>query len=461
MYPYQVAQGQQDPYGSQPSYTQPQAPSPPPMPGTPSYQPTSAPSFSSGGMLRPQFGGQNPFGGQQQMGHMSGIVAPSHYNADGSSTPDYGAMQRAHQSGVRYSHGGHVPKTHKTGAMIDVHLGLPELEIMDHLQGKKMMDRRSGQRIYPHIEELIKNPHLRESIHGHFKQHLATGGHVDQEQAPHLMQMHAEGEHPMERVKIGPHTHNMLHYMAGGNCSHHMDGHPQYFAAGGFLKSLGSALGGAWGGIKNAGSAALDKLKQFGGNALQGAKESLPGIGRTVGGQLLGHGANILANKVGGTGGDVLRLLGGVGGAALQGNQQLTPMQQAISNGLTKTGMGVMSGQNVGKAVGSGIAEGAGSHGDSAAHSAVQRLGQGIESGENFGKTLGQAGMTGLNTGAQQMFGAQNAEQGVVPALSHVLGGAGTEGGMMGRAKEIGQGIVGRLPQYQAPLPEDMQYGTA
>ncbi len=253
-----------------------------------------------------------------------------------------------------YSHGGQVSGRHKTGSMIDAHFNIHELDHLDHLQGKKMVDRRSGERIYPHLEELIKNPHVRDNIHHHFKQHLATGGHVeDQETGHQLHQLAMDGRHgDREIAKIGPHTHHLFNYMAGHATRNPHDGLPEYWSLSGMLGSAGNA-------IKGFGSKAIDYAKKaapsiagFAGSAAQHlmpmATEKLTqhlggkyGDLGTMAGQFAGQAGQAGANKLAGYGGPAASRFGSIAGqsaaAGLQGREAgLSPsasMGHALATG--------------------------------------------------------------------------------------------------------------------------------
>ncbi len=188
------------------------------------------------------------------------------------------------------------------------HLAPHELDVMDHLQGGKELNKKSGARSYSHLEELLKNPHLKKRICDKAKQCKAEGGEIEDAHAMHDdvaedpyaaklqrlldMLLHkkkvspqdltkdeidflaANGDHgDREMAQIGPRTHHLFDQIAGHRTRNPKTGLPEYW-------SIGGALSGLWDSVK--GSGALESLKQ-------GA------IGAGKG--LLNAGANHLARK--------------------------------------------------------------------------------------------------------------------------------------------------------------------
>ena len=160
-------------------------------------------------------------------------------------------------------------KHHK---MIIAHFNPKELDILDHLQGKDERCPKSGIRTYTHLEELLKNPHIRETVHHHARHH-AMGGDVSMPYAHHLA---AGGRHgDTELGLIGPHTHHFFNQMAGHATHNPHTGHPEYF-------NLGEALSGLWNGIKGGAGWLGNKLSGlFGGghNGLDTLREVANNVG--------------------------------------------------------------------------------------------------------------------------------------------------------------------------------------
>lgn len=196
-----------------------------------------------------------------------------------------------------YAHGGEVRRSspHTAGKMIPVHISKQELAVLDHLQGVKKIDKKTGMRAYPVLEDLVKHPHLRETIHHHYKDHLATGGNVDAHHAKNLQQLAQDGRYgDTEMALIGPHTHHLFDYMAGGKTQNPKDGFPEYWSLGGTLKSIWNTVKSPFAKI---GQQALPQVAQYAGQKL--GEGALGDIGRMA----LNKGAEFGANKLGQMGG--------------------------------------------------------------------------------------------------------------------------------------------------------------
>lgn len=365
---------------------------------------------------------QPPQQGQQNSYAYGGLTTPG----------SYGHLY--HHDPV-HAHGGRtMSSTHRPGNMVSAHFNPHELDLLDHYQGKKMIDRRSGQRIYPHLEEIIKNPHMRESIHHHYKNHLATGGHVDKENAMKLQHMAANGRYgDTEIAKIGPHTHNLLNYMAGGVTRNPHDGHPEYWSLSGALGSLGNAL-------KSGYQAAKPAL-------MNTARAALPMVAQHIG------------QKLGGDmGGQFGSMLGGVG-SNMMGPQEenLTPYQRALQTGLTHTTGNLLQGKGLKESIGHGIREGATDASDSPVGAAIAQFGHNLSQGRGI--------MDSAKSGARYGFQQAGGRNAVVPTAAHIMGGIGQEGGVGARISQVGQRLLPnsqqmaqRQSQY-APQSRQQQYG--
>jgi len=318
---------------------------------------------------------------------------------------------------LNFNHGGmaHLSKPHRLGSMIDAHFNKKELDVLDYLQGKKMVDRRSGHRIYPDLEHIVKNPHFRETMHGHFKDHLATGGHVaHQEAGQHMHALARNGRFgDTEIAKIGPHLHVLLNHMAGHATHNPHDGHPEYW-------SLGGALGSMWNSLKGVGTSIGNKARAVG-RSIAGAA---PGAARSVASNLAPMAAEKLGQRFGGnTGAQIGNQLGSMAGKALAPTGPMTPMEEALSKGFTRAGSGLMTGEGARSAIGGGLHT-AGSTAESGPlSSGVARLGQGLESGQSPMDAIKAGANETLNQGAKQMYGVNSAREAIAPALSSAARG--------------------------------------
>src|SRR5882672_5285334 len=116
---------------------------------------------------------------------------PAPYELNSPTAPPSGAPQS-------FARGGRTSK-HR---MIKVHMNPHELQVLDHLQGRTDYSPQGIKR-YSHLEELLKNPHIVQSVHHHARQHRAHGGLT-----PALQHLRAGGRFgDSQLAEIGPHTH--------------------------------------------------------------------------------------------------------------------------------------------------------------------------------------------------------------------------------------------------------------
>jgi len=303
-----------------------------------------------------------------------------------------------------YAHGGRVRKATLTLAHMSPH----ELNILDHLQGGTERHNKSGVRSYSHLEELLKNPHIRANVHHHAREHHAMGGDADMSHAEvqHLAHYGRGGD--TEMALIGPHTHHLFNAMAGYSTRNPHDGHPEYF-------SLKGALSGLMKGIKGVGS-----------TVMKGVKAAAPTLG-AIGRAALPAVSNIVqdkfGDKMGGLGGVLGQLGSGLAGAAfdkMAGPGQHT-FGDAIGQGIGNFATAKHQGLSNREAIGQGIA-GAGTNMGSDSHlgGILQNVGQGIHSGQS----------------ARDMFNAN-----AVPAFTGALSGLGSAHEAYSQARKSGQGL--------------------
>jgi hypothetical protein len=375
------------------------------------------------------------------------------------------------------------------------HFSPQELHVMDHLQGHQERCPKTGLRSYSHLEEILKNPHILGTVHKHTHEHRqrhARGGEIE-----HLRRGGRNGD--TELALIGPHTHHLLHQLAGGSTTNPHTGHPEFWSLGSVLGGLGSALKGAAStvgkGISSAAKAAApfaqkafstigQGAKALGTHALSAAKAAAPHIGTaltTIAPLAAQFGQQYLANKLQGNPQDEdqgfnpenyinmlpesMQGLAQAGLGAYNSFRGGASPEQAFGQGLSQFGQQV--GGNVGNAMqGFGGALGQGKDIRSALGSGASRFGQGyggafgqglqsagnaFSRGEDFGQSLGQ----GFNKGLEALGGGR----GLANSASNVFRGYGTPGGMYGAAQREGRGYMQKaLPNYYSE--ENPQYYT-
>lgn len=261
-----------------------------------------------------------------------------------------GAMPH-HKEGHMQDHSHHNPPSRRN-KMILAHFSPHELTAMDEQQGSIHRDKKYGIRSYPHLEELLSNPHLMASVHHHAMEHHAHGGEVGH--MGHFSE--ANGMHgDTERAYIGPITRHFLDSYARQSINPR-DGHPQYWSLGSFLGGLGntlrrgvSSVGNAIGGFAQkalpiAGGvarAALPALSQIAGNALQN-RYGIEGLGDVASGALNQLG-NAGLDQVGATNSpSQFQSAAGNGlSGAVQSHLSGAPINQTIGRAMQTTAQGV------------------------------------------------------------------------------------------------------------------------
>lgn len=141
-------------------------------------------------------------------------------------------------AGLAFNRGGKVPR-----GLIAVHMNPQELDVLDHLQGHRK-HAPDHNRMYPDLEGVFRNAHIKSGMIDHAKQHYASGGHVG-----HMSPISASnGIHGDSQIAyIGPHMRQVFNEALGHKYDRNpYDGHPQYYGLGDFFNSIGSGLKSVW-----------------------------------------------------------------------------------------------------------------------------------------------------------------------------------------------------------------------
>lgn len=299
-----------------------------------------------------------------------------------------------------YARGGKVKKAHLTLAHMSPH----ELNILDHLQGGTERHNKSGIRSYSHLEELLRNPHIRSSVHHHAHEHRAEGGTISHEE---LEQFKHDGRHgDTEAALIGPHTHHLFNMMAGHSTRNPHDGHPEYF-------SLKGALSGLWNSIKGAGSKVGSLFKK--------SAPAFSSIGQAALPALTDVASNALGNKFGDVGKTIANMGSGLAQKGLDrlGGGQTSNIGNAIGSGLGQAIASKHAGQSFGQALGSGLSHTGSQFGSNALGKGLGALGQGMQTGQGAKDILKNVGSQAL----EGMGGLKGLSQMGMNALAHKQAG--------------------------------------
>lgn len=349
--------------------------------------------------------------------------------------------------------GGHR-KEHRT--MIKAHFSPRELDVMDVIQGSQKRHSKDGIRSYPHLEEILKNPHIRSHIHRHVTAH-AHGGQVHPDMK-HLYHVDAEhGRHgDTEVAYIGPHTRHLLDMWAGHQTHNPIDHAPEYFSLGNVFSGIGNALGGVgstlWNGIKSVGSGIYNAGKGLLGAAAPMVQQALPALGQMAGsalGSRFGGAGEMIGNALGGVAGNLGSNL--VGQLAPQQDEASAPYQQAATQGLNTMAQNLSSGQGLKEAALGGLSSYGGQLNNPAGNF-MQTAANAYGQGDNAQSALGQ----GLSRIGSQVPGAAgNFMQGAGSAMG---GGANPWQALMAGGRNVmsqfapqGGGQQGASPQ---PFPQ-------
>lgn len=330
------------------------------------------------------------------------------------------------QSPQYLARGGHASKHKK---MTLVHMNPHELSLLDHLQGGSEYGH-GGIKAYSHLEELLKNPHIVESIHRHahhHRQHHAYGG-------PSQQNMAALGRHgDSELAMIGPHTHGLFNQIAGYPTRNPYTGHPEYF-------SIGGALSGLWNTIKGAVPTVT--------NAIKGILPHAKGIAQAAAPALMPIAQQALGKKYG----DIGDVAGSIMSHGVQGylgkpGEDADPYHTAIGQGIGTAAQQYAGGANRAQAFGHGLNE-FGSKIGGGIGNALAASGQALGQGQGFREAS--------RTGAQRGFNELGGRQGIYNAVGNIAQGLG-QGGWQG-AQEAGRQQMNQYVQRAMPRPANQTY---
>jgi hypothetical protein len=245
---------------------------------------------SNGGGLPPSYSGQQM--AYPQYGYGNGNSGP---DSNGYGTIGYPSQNPYTSQAPMYAHGGRT----KRGKMVLAHMQPQELDVMDHLQGKRERCPRTNIRSYSHLEEIFKNPHILRGI----THHTLKRAHHDAGNAVHGMlpataaRMAHHGIHgDTQLALIGPHTNRIFHQLTratGGHCDMNADGHPQYFGLSNIFGGIKDFFTGIPGAVSNLWNNNKDAL--ISGTAALG-QQGLNHLGERYGGEMGKNMANTFGN---------------------------------------------------------------------------------------------------------------------------------------------------------------------
>lgn len=261
------------------------------------------------------------------------------------------------------------PQSFKRGGkvkMTPAHVSPEELDELDKIQGR-VERTRHGVRTYPHIEELLSNPHLHAMVHHHARAtHHAMGGDISP-QEQHSMEMHGhKGDTSV--ALFGPRTHQLFHSMATGGAMNE-DGHPEYWSLAGALRGLSGSIGrnvaaagrGLATGAGHLASAAGRGAQAIGRGAVAVGKAAAPHVGSIIQGALPAV-TDIAMQQLGDKLGPSGQILAGLGSnLAEQAANKLTgpnggsQIGEAIGRGVGQFGTSANKGMSLRKAAGQGF----------------------------------------------------------------------------------------------------------
>lgn len=337
----------------------------------------------------------------------------------------------------------------KSKGFATVHMNPQEISILEHLQGNTHI--KDGIKSFPHLEELLKNPHLLERAHHHAREHAhhhADGGPAHEE-IEHLRQAGRFGDSSL--AEIGPRTQNFFNQMAGGHPSiNPYSGHPEYWNIGGALKGM---MGMIKGGARTAAGAARSGARMVSG-AARSAAPHLASIAREALPAVLPMAQEALGNRFGGMGQAAGQALGNAATNAL-GPQEgpVNPYHQAIGQAIGRGAESYRGGASPSQAFGQGL-ETAGSHLGGGMGGAMEGMGRSIGAGNSARNVL--------RSGAHEGFNAMGGRQGLSDMASNVAQGFGN-GGMGGARNAARQQLTDyrtkAMPQFHAPTNMNYGYG--
>lgn len=313
-----------------------------------------------------------------------------------------------------YRRGGKVK-----GKMQPAHFSPGELRILDHLQGGTETCKKTGMRCYSHLEELLKNPHIRSRVLSFAREHHADGhmigdemhqevhgspqeatleqlvelilmkmrhdpSSVTQEELQFLKSQGRDGDR--ELANIGPETSRLFDHMAGHRTQNPRTGLHEYW-------SLGSVLGGLWNSVKGKAASAWGAVK-----------EHAPGMINSAAQALLPHAGKIAGNAINARFGEDSSLSGALNGLTDLGQKMASKGINHLAGGQTSN-----YGQNLGDSLGGSFTRLAqGDHAGKAFGEGFNQWGenQGGLAGD-FAKTTGQNLIQGKNLGSSLVNSAK------------------------------------------------------
>lgn len=345
------------------------------------------------------------------------LTVPAPYEISQNPTNTYPAQA--------YARGGSTKK-HK--GLIAAHVNPQELNIMDHLQGHQEHGP-GGVRIYSHLEEILKNPHLSHAVHKHAhhnkRQHHASGGDIER--------LKTGGRYgDTEIAMIGPHTHHLFNQLAGHATRNPNTGHPEYY-------DITGALSGLWNTFKGVAAPAMSSIAS---NVMPAVKN----IAQAAAPALIPMAQQALGNQ--GLGGQIAgAMLPAVAQQALgPAPQEMNPYYSAIGQGLGQAAQSYSQGAAPSQAFGQGM------------QYAGQQLGGGIGGGlQAAGNALnqGQGWNQAARAGGQRLYDESGGRQGLYNAGRNV-GLGGVQGGWGGARQAFGN-EMSNYAQRMMPRPANQQ----
>lgn len=175
-----------------------------------------------------------------------------------------------HSNEMSFAKGG---RTGKHKGMIKVHINPQEIRALDHIQGFSE-HAPDGVKMYPGLEDILKNRHLVENVHKHshkHRMHHYAGGYSPSVQ--HLREGGRYGD--TEIAMIGPRTKHLFDNFSVYPTKNPYTGHPEYW-------SIGSALNGLWDTVSGAASKIPSMFSGAADAAAPALQNAVSGIGNAI-----------------------------------------------------------------------------------------------------------------------------------------------------------------------------------
>jgi len=347
-----------------------------------------------------------------------------------------------------FAKGGRPGRHHK--GMTAAHMSPKELHILDHLQGGPKFGHE-GIREYSHLEELLKNPHIVQSVHRHAHHHRQRHAHGGLTPSmEHLRQGGRFGD--SELALIGPHTHHLFNQLAGHVTRNPNTGHPEYF-------SLGGALSGLWDVIKPIAAPIMDVIKPIaapimnmisGGGGSGGAGGGGSAISDTLKAAapgLLNMGQQFLGDKFG----DMGRTAGGMLSQGIQSrlgspSENANPYASALGGSLGRAAESYGRGTGASQAFGQGLND-FGSQVGGGFGNAMAESGRGLMQGQGWGESA--------RRGARRGYDELGGQEGLRSAAGNI--GQGLMNGGFGGAREAMGNQMNQYMQRALPRPANQE----